>query len=269
LAEVINTEWADELDRVTMRKSARVQSAPLRAVRQDGSVDHPAAYDALASEYYDSAHVTSRNFDAATAVATADWRDRLPAGLLLEPGCGRGRAHEFLGVDPTHVVQMDNSPSMLGLADREPAMLRVLHDAEALPFPDGEFSSVAAFLCDGFLGLNFLAEANRVLKPGGILCGTTPSYEWGVALRELLNLDPMSTRFLLKAGGKALVPSFLYPETQLEAMLNRAGFTGTEIRAYTLPADTRVVSNDIVLSAEHLGMEPMELPILYSFWAVA
>jgi SAM-dependent methyltransferase len=85
--------------------------------------------------------VTSRNFDAATAVATAEWRDRLPAGLVLEPGCGRGRVGEFLGLDPTRVVQMDNSLPMFALAGREPAMLRVLHDAEALPFPDEEFSA--------------------------------------------------------------------------------------------------------------------------------
>jgi SAM-dependent methyltransferase len=239
-------------------------------VRQDGGVDHEAAYDVIAGEYYDCAHVTSRNFDAATAVAAADWRERLPVGLVLEPGCGRGRVGEFLGVDPERVVQMDNSLAMLSLANREPARLRVLHDAEALPFPDEEFSSVVAFLCDGFLGLNFLSEAHRVLKPDGVLCGTTPSYEWGAALRELLEIDVMSTRFVLQGGGRALVPSFVYRETQLKEMLELAGFSGpNEIRAHALPKDVLVVSNDILLPAERLGVAPNKLPILYSFWAVA
>ena len=233
-------------------------------------MDCAAPYDAIAGEYYDSAHVSSRNFDATTAAVTAEWRDRLPEGLVLEPGCGRGRVGEFLGVDPERVVQMDSSLPMLRLPDREPARLRVLHDAEELPFPDGEFSSVVAFLCDGFLGLNFLTEAHRVLRPGGVLCGTTPSYEWGTKLRELLEIDIMSTRFILKGGGLALVPSFLYRETQLREMLNRAGFNGrSEIRAHAVPTDSSPISEDITRPAEHLGFAPTQLPILCSFWAVA
>ncbi len=41
---------------------------------------------------------------------------------------------EFLEIDPSRVVQLDSSAEMLALPDREPSVLRVLHDAETLPF---------------------------------------------------------------------------------------------------------------------------------------
>jgi SAM-dependent methyltransferase len=238
-----------------VRKNARV-------------VGRGGGYDAFAREYYEPAHTTSRNFDAATARAVGDWPSRLPTGLILEPGCGRGRVGEFLGVKSDRVVQMDNSPAMLSLVLREEARVRVLHDAERLPFPDGEFGSVVAFLCDAFLGLNFLSEAHRVLQPGGVLCGTTPSHEWGVALRDELGIDVMSTRFILK-DGVTLVSSFLYPQAQLKEMLVRTGFSEVEIRAHSVPDDVTTVSEDIVRPAERLGKPPHELPVLYSFLALA
>lgn len=233
-------------------------------------VNHIGAYDALAAEYYDAGHLTSRNFDSTTKVAAADWRGKLPDGLILEPGAGRGRVGEFLGVPPDRVVQLDSSAKMLAFPDREAALLHVLHDAEELPFADAEFGCVAAFLCDGFLGLNFLSEAKRVLKPGGVLYGTTPSYEWGSALRGLLGIDIMTTRFLLKSGPQMLAPSFLYRRAQLNEMLGRAGFASeVEVREHTIPSGTSEVSPDITRAAESLGIGVNELPVLYSFRAVA
>lgn len=237
---------------------------------EDPIVNHAGAYDVLAAEYYDAGHITSRNFDATTKVAATDWRDGLPEGLVLEPGAGRGRVGEFLGAPPDRVVQLDSSANMLALPDREAALLRVLHDAEELPFPDAEFGCVAAFLCDGFLGLNFLHEAKRVLKPGGVLYGTTPSYEWGSKLRELLGIDTMNTRFVLTSGRQILAPSFLYRQAQLREMLIRAGFAGdVELREHPLPSGTADVSRDIAIPAENLGVGVDELPILCSFRTVA
>jgi SAM-dependent methyltransferase len=242
----------------------------VRCPGEDPDVGHAAVYDDLADEYYEAGHITSRNFDATTTVATADWRDRLPEGLLLEAGAGRGRAGEFLGATPERVVQLDSSAKMLALPGRERALVHVLHDAEELPFPDAEFGCVAAFLCDGFLGLNFLSEARRVLKPGGVLFGTTPGYEWGSALRELLEIDVMETRFVLKGGDEVRVASFLYPRAQLEEMLSRAGFTAeVELREHSLPRGTVEISSDISRPAERLHVEVNDLPILYSFRAVA
>jgi SAM-dependent methyltransferase len=233
-------------------------------------VELTVVYDVLADEYYDAGHITSRNFDTTTTLAAAAWRDKLPEGLVLEAGAGRGRVGEFLDTPSERVVQLDSSPNMLALPDREAAVLRVLHDAEELPFPNAEFGCVAAFLCDGFLGLNFLSEAKRVLKTGGVLYGTTPSYEWGSKLRELLDIDIMTTRFVLKSGRQLLAPSFLYREDQLRDMLGRAGFVGdVEVREHSLPTGAAEISADIARPAESLGVEVNDLPILCSFRAVA
>ena len=75
-------------------------------------------YDEIASEYYDSKHITSRNFDRATLAALAESPVPVPNGLVLEIGAGRGRATEFLRVDASRIVQLDNSDAMFALEGR-------------------------------------------------------------------------------------------------------------------------------------------------------
>ena len=227
------------------------------------------AYEALASEYYDNSHTTSRNFDAATQEALRSLRLTMPGGVIVDVGCGRGRCSEFLHVPPDRVVQLDNSAAMLEVAPREPAILKVLHDAEELPFPDREFAAVAAFLCDPYLGLNFLSEARRILRADGLLLGTTPSYEWGVALRTELEIDLMTTRFVLRDGTSLLAPSALYRVEQLSEMLRQVGFRSSkiDIRTHTLPHSVTPVSPDIELPARVLGLSPYQVPILCTFIA--
>jgi SAM-dependent methyltransferase len=227
-----------------------------------------APYDLVADEYYDASHKTSRNFDVTTRAAVASVRSRIPEhGLVLEVGAGRGRCQEFLGIDAgARVVQLDNSRAMLGIPTREPSLLQVLHRAEELPFIDEQFSCVAAFLCDPFLGLNFLAESYRVIKPGGLFIGTTPAYEWGATLRKELSLDPNETRFIARDESKIVVPSVLVSRQQLSEMLAAAGFEPAHlvIESHRLPLGTKPVSPDIERPAKSLGMSPFELEILYT-----
>ncbi len=230
-----------------------------------------APYELLAGEYYEDRHVTSRNFDSTTIAALHALDLTLPDGLVLEVGCGRGRSQEFLGVTADRVVQLDNSAAMLDLQPRESCALRVLHDAEQLPFPPGEFAIVAAFLCDPFLGLNFLGEASRVLRPGGKLIGTAPTYEWGSSLRQTLNLDPMVTRFVLSDGRTVQMPSAIYKRDQLVKMLIRTGFAraSLDVQAHYLPPGTSPVSSDISEPARSLGVSALDLPVIYTIVAVS
>lgn len=224
-------------------------------------------YDSLAAEYYGTQHKTSRNFDYLTKQALGALGWQAPPGLVLEPGCGRGRCGEFLGAGATDVIQLDNSRAMLDLEPRESSLLRVLHDAEQLPFADGQFSCVAAFLCDPFLGLEFLSEANRVLSAGGVLLGTTPTHEWGVALRDELSIDRMTTRFIVSGEHAVGAPSSLFPEDQLHQMLAVAGFdkAGIQIHNHTLPPEAPTVSPDIETAAKALKRDIYDLPILCTF----
>jgi SAM-dependent methyltransferase len=235
--------------------------------------DWVAPYDTIAEEYYDlDLHKTSRNFDSATKAAFADTaiRNRLPKdGLLLDVGAGRGRAHEFLGIEPNRIIQLDESARMLALQPREDCLLRVKHRAEFLPFVHSQFSCIAAFLCDGYIGLDFLSEAFRVLRSSGILIGTLPAKAWGTPLREEINCDLSLTRFVTMREETVFCPSTLLSNDELFAMLRCVGFeaAGIEITSLTLPRDATPISKDIVRPAAKLGVEVHELPILQFFIA--
>ncbi len=227
-------------------------------------------YDHIAGEYYDPFHKTCRNFDQATLVAVQDLPARVPVnGLVLDVGAGRGRCKEFLGIESKRVIQLDNSRTMLEVQPREDCLLRILHDAESLPFLDSQFCCVTAFLCDPFLGLNFLWEVYRVLSPNGLFVATTPSYEWGVALRKELQINTSLTRFTTKAGTQVVVPSILIPSDRLIEMLKLAGFRQdrVQLKRHRLPPNASPISQDISVPAQKLGYNVHELDILYSIVA--
>src|SRR5665213_471537 len=115
-----------------------------------------APYSRIANEYYDAQlHKTSRNFDEAGRCHLEGWRTLVATdGLVLDVGAGRGRVGEYLGIHASRIVQLDNSQAMLDLVHREQSLLRVLHNAEHLPFGGEQFVAVGAFLCDPFVGLN-------------------------------------------------------------------------------------------------------------------
>jgi SAM-dependent methyltransferase len=93
-----------------------------------------------------------------------------PPGRALDLGCGEGRLGAELRRRGDRVVGVDASPRMVAAAsDRIDA---VVADAAALPFEDASFDLVAAFMSlqdmDDLEGA--VAEAARVLEPGGHLC---------------------------------------------------------------------------------------------------
>lgn len=107
----------------------------------------------------------------------------LPEGsLVIDVPCGGGVA--FRGLDPDRSVEyvaVDLSRAMIARAAREAARLRlrcvrfVQADVDALPFRDGSFD-----LCLAYNSLHCFAnpeqavsELTRVLRPGGMLRGST------------------------------------------------------------------------------------------------
>jgi SAM-dependent methyltransferase len=224
-----------------------------------------APYDQIAGEYYDAFHKTCRNFDQTTFKALTSVRSLLPqSGLILDIGSGKGRCVEFLGVDANRIIQLDNSRAMLDLSPREECLIRIQHDAEQLPFLSKEFSCVTAFLCDPYLGLDFLAEAYRVLRTSGLLLATTPAYEWGTALRRGISIDSSETRFKTLAGSEIRVPSVLVPRDRLVEMLRRVGFVSEiQVQPHRLPEDAAPLSDDITIAADVLKCGVHELDLLY------
>jgi SAM-dependent methyltransferase len=220
-------------------------------------------YDHLAEEYYDPDHQTCRNFDVATAAALPSVRDKVPAdGLILEVGCGRGRCKEFLGVEPNRIVQLDASQKMLALPNREDCLLKLHGDASSIPFVDAQFAAVIGFLVDPFLGLQFLAEARKVLRPGGLLLFTTPTTDWGHALRGSKEPNASYATFITRDKQSIEVPSNLIPKDRLQAMLWHVGFSDVTISTHPLPQGTKPISSDVEKAARNKGLTVFSLPLI-------
>jgi SAM-dependent methyltransferase len=96
-----------------------------------------------------------------------------PGRRTLEVGCGEGRVARDLGHRGHRVVAVDVSPTLVGhAADAEPGGRYLVADAAALPFRDASFDAVVAYnsLMDVDDMPAAVAEAARVLEPGGRLC---------------------------------------------------------------------------------------------------
>jgi len=96
-----------------------------------------------------------------------------PGRRTLDLGCGEGRLSRDLKALGHDVVGIDASPTMLAAArEADPQIETRLADAAALPFADGAFDCVVAFMSlqdvDEFEAA--LRESARVLEPGGRLC---------------------------------------------------------------------------------------------------
>lgn len=221
------------------------------------------SYDEIAEEYYDDEHITSRNFDAATVNAIAEWGIPYNGEKVLELGAGRGRAIEYLGVDSEKLVQLDNSETMLSLLDREPCYLKVVADACNIPLASNQFGLVLGFLADPFFGLDCLAESYRVLQDGGRIFVTLPAHEWATKLRELIKIDVMTTRFRkLDSEEIVVLPSLVHTKSKIEEMLRFVGFKNIQVNEHSLPNGITPVSKDILNPAKAHRVSEYELPVI-------
>lgn len=226
------------------------------------------SYDKIASEYYEPEHITSRNFDNATRLALAEHPFHVPEGLVLEIGAGRGRVHEFLRIDSSRVLQLDNCHLMFALEGRERSLLQIQADACHIPLVSQQVATVVGFLVDPFMGLASLAEAYRMLRDGGRLLLTVPTQQWGSNLRQRLGIDVMTTRFKLRNTEKSVViPSLLYSRERIEKMLAFSGFREIVIYDHCLPEDEDPISPDITSVCEVLKLNYFQLPVIHTIRA--
>jgi SAM-dependent methyltransferase len=220
-------------------------------------------YDIIADEYYEARHITSRNFDDTTREYLAAHPALVPShGLVLDLGCGRGRLSEYCGIPAARIVQADIAAKMLMLPQREPALGRVLADALTLPFKEGAFVAVGAFLFDPFNQPSLFEEVARVMARGAIFIGTIPHYDWGLALRSGQSNSLNEAVFALRTGESVTRVSALSPPEELDSRLTSAGFQIVAIEALSLPPDIRDVSPDIKAPAQRMQKSVYSVPII-------
>jgi SAM-dependent methyltransferase len=109
------------------------------------------------------------------------WQRHVAAYLLCEPFLGPGRVldlgcgvgHSFHLLEPRETVGVDADPAALAGQDRE----TVVADMRDLPFADASFDSVLAVQSLEHVpdGPRVLAEAGRVIAPGGTAVFVTPN----------------------------------------------------------------------------------------------
>jgi SAM-dependent methyltransferase len=100
-----------------------------------------------------------------------------PGRRTLDLGCGEGRTSRYLRSAGYQVTGADAAPTMVRRAAGHPdAPPAVVADAAALPFHDEAFGLVVAYMClhDIDRMPAAVAEAARVLEPGGRLCAAIP-----------------------------------------------------------------------------------------------
>jgi SAM-dependent methyltransferase len=96
-----------------------------------------------------------------------------PGGVVLDLGCGEGRAARLLQAAGRRVIGVERSPTLArAAATGSPPVTVTLADAAALPFADGTIDLVVACMSlmdvDDFDGT--VAETARVLRPAGVVC---------------------------------------------------------------------------------------------------
>jgi ubiquinone/menaquinone biosynthesis C-methylase UbiE len=179
-------------------------------------------YDQIAATY--DRRYEERPYEGVERALRA-WLATAPPGRFLEVGCGTGYWLSVLPLDDRRVFGLDRSAGMLARARRKGCSAFLVHaEATRLPFDDG---SMTALLCMNALHHfpdkpAFIAEAARVLRPGGVFC--------------TVGLDPHrgSPRWAVydyfegtRATDEARYPS----HQQIVRWLGQSGFTGCGSRA--------------------------------------
>lgn len=165
-------------------------------------------------------------------IAFLDGRDSSPSVRVLDIGCGTGKqlAANRARFPRLTLVGVDRSRRMLGVAQKRCAAVAwVLGDAQSLPMSTGSIDYAVnqysyAHIPDKAA---FLAEASRVLRPGGRFV--------------LTNIDPWSMRdwiiYQFFPEAWPIDERDFLPRAELQALMRAVGFQSVSLATRTVAGD--------------------------------
>jgi len=189
-------------------------------------------YTDLASEYYDPRrHPTCANFREASQLVLMPWLCDLTNYRVdvLETGAGASIVCEWLADTQRTIgrlVVTDVSQEMLRYSRRSaicPDL--IVCDAQRLPLISSGFDLVVASLADPYNSVPFWSEVARVLRPGGHVLFTTPSFEWALQFRS----GSHKAEFILSNGRAVTVPSYIQSNDAQRRMIEGCKMAVLEI----------------------------------------
>lgn len=128
---------------------------------------------------------------------------RLPAGAVLDVGCGTGSLAVTLAQrrPAARIVGIDAAAPYIAFARRQagPNLQFEVADAAALPYPPANFAAAAAQLVVNFVPRpeRAVAEMRRVVRPGGVVAATVWDFRGGLVYQRLFwdtaaGIDPQA-----------------------------------------------------------------------------
>lgn len=197
------------------------------------------SYDGIAKRYDD---VWGTRFEA-VARCICERVSLAPGESALDIGTGTGFVLRTLATKASRGSRLTGCDRSIGMIDvarsRVPAGWFVAADVVTLPFRDASFDAVTASFVLSHLGNHEagLAEARRVLKPGGVFAMTSWAADadvYGEAWRELL-AGAVSTE-LVEAAVARVAPHESHFESaeRVDRALAAGGFAAVEVHPVTL-----------------------------------
>jgi SAM-dependent methyltransferase len=152
-----------------------------------------------------------------------------PPARVLEAGCGPANFTLALHVRGYDAVGLDWGAATVGrVHDRHPDVELHVGDVRASPFPDESFDAVySPGVCEHFPEGpdEVLADAFRVLRPGGLAFVSTPYLN---ALRR--------RRWAARRAGEGDFYQYVFAEATLTTALQRVGFVDVSTHPYGVGA---------------------------------
>ena len=228
-------------------------------------------YDDLALEYYDvERHPTCANFREASRLLLKTWllsHDQT-GRTIVEVGAGMSLVAEVLageGKPLDSLILLDSSPRML---EHSHAWFvrgahRKIASAEDMQLHGESIDTVVSVLGDPYNTAPFWTQVASILKPGGVVILTTPSFEWASAFRSRETVEKQHTaEFQLKDGRRISVPSIVLREAEQVAVMRQHGLRVIETKDVPLSA-----IGSALLSQKLRVLESVERPVATGYVA--